>query len=56
MDTVPNMPRPLVYYFGSGYGVPIMPYEQSAFILGSSMGCVDCRVRGGTIVKPDFWH
>jgi Domain of unknown function (DUF4249) len=56
MDTVPNMQRPLVYYFGSGYGVPIMPYEQSAFILGSSAGCVDCRVRGGTTLKPDFWH
>lgn len=55
MDTVPNMPRPLVYYFGSGYGVPIMPFEQSAFILGSSAGCVDCRVRGGSTVKPDFW-
>ena len=56
MDTIPNMQRPMVYYFGSGYGVPIMPIEQSAFILGSSAGCVDCRIRGGTTVKPDFWH
>ncbi|HLA59209.1 MAG TPA: DUF4249 domain-containing protein [Puia sp.] len=56
MDTVPNMQRELVYYFGSGYGVPVMPYEQAAFILGSSAGCVDCRVKGGTTVKPDFWH
>ena len=56
MDTVPNMQRPLVYYFGSGYGVPIMPYEQYAFILGASAACVDCRVKGGTTLKPDFWH
>ncbi len=56
VDTVPNIQRPMVYYFGSGYGVPIMPYEQGAFILGSSAGCVDCRVRGGTTVMPDFWH
>ena len=44
------------YYFGSGYGVPIMPYEQYAFILGASAACVDCRVKGGTTLKPDFWH
>ncbi|HET7000314.1 MAG TPA: DUF4249 domain-containing protein [Puia sp.] len=56
VDTVPNMQRPLVYYFGSGYGVPIMPYEQYAFILGASAACVDCRVKGGTTAKPDFWR
>ncbi|MEJ0083717.1 MAG: DUF4249 domain-containing protein [Puia sp.] len=56
IDTVPNSQLPLVYYFGSGYGVPIMFFEQSAFVFGSSGGCVDCRVRGGTTVKPDFWH
>ena len=39
-----------------GYGVPIMPYERSAFILGSSAGFVDCRVSDGTTVRPDFWH
>jgi hypothetical protein len=56
VDTVPNMPRPLVYYFGGGFGTPIMLYEQGAFVLGSSMGCVDCRIKGGTTGKPDFWH
>ena len=55
MDTVPNKPRPLVYYFGSGYGIPIIPFEQAAFILGASGACVDCRIKGGTTVKPDFW-
>jgi hypothetical protein len=55
VDTVPNMPRPMVYYFGSGYGVPIMPWEQGAFILGASAGCVDCRVKGGATAKPGFW-
>jgi Domain of unknown function (DUF4249) len=56
VDTVPNMQLLLVYYFGSGYGVPIMPFEQGAVILGSSTGCVDCRAKGGTTVKPDFWN
>jgi hypothetical protein len=55
VDTVLNMKKPLLYYFGDGYGVPIMPFEQGAFILGSSAGCVDCRFKGGITEKPDFW-
>jgi hypothetical protein len=56
VDSVPNIQLQLDYYFGSGYGVPIMPFEQGAVILGSSKGCVDCRARDGTTIKPDFWH
>jgi hypothetical protein len=56
VDTVPNIQRPLVFYFGSGYGVPIRGYNQDAVILGSSTGCVDCRSKGGSTVKPAFWY
>jgi hypothetical protein len=30
--------------------------ERSDSLLISSLGCVDCRIQGGTTVKPSFWE
>jgi hypothetical protein len=59
-DTVGNSPKKLYQYFGLGFGIPIQPYHNDLGNLsgyyGSSGGCVDCRMKGGTLVKPDFWQ
>ncbi len=58
-DTALNAKLALYIYFGSGIGIPIQPYHDPFGNLskyyGSTAGCVDCRVRGGTLTQPDFW-
>jgi len=58
-DTVLNIKLLLYVYFGTGYGIPIQPFHDEfgnlAKYYGSSTGCVDCRLRGGTLTQPDFW-
>lgn len=56
--TVPNMPDSLLEYFKFKY----RPYEavkappnQIVAYLGITPQCADCRLRGGTNVKPSFW-
>mgnify|MGYP003583318440 CR=1 FL=1 len=50
---VPNMPDSLKFYFGEhGY----MPYEDLGNSFNAALGtCVDCRLMGGTNIKPAFW-
>jgi hypothetical protein len=46
-------------YFGTGFGLPVdVVYSNGgiSFVYGSSRGCVDCRIKGGTTVRPDFWQ
>jgi len=50
----------LAYYFGSGIYTPLsahynMRTGQIDGWTGNETGCVDCRARGGTTVKPSFW-
>jgi hypothetical protein len=58
-DTVLNAKKPLYDYFGTGFGIPIQPYHDDFGNLtkyyGSAGGCVDCRLKGGSTVQPDFW-
>jgi Domain of unknown function (DUF4249) len=46
-------------HFESGVNIPIIFATVHGFkvgIQGSTADCVDCRLRGGTTVKPTFWH
>lgn len=45
-DVYKNMGSALINYYG----------QRSEFILTTSPGCADCRIHGGTIVKPSFWE
>lgn len=60
LDTVPNDPVDFARYYGTGFGIPIQPMHNASGnisgILSASGGCVDCRLRGGTPDKPDFWQ
>ncbi|HNN30394.1 MAG TPA: DUF4249 domain-containing protein [Chitinophagaceae bacterium] len=42
-----------VYYTNKRY-IPIAPDMQGAYLAGSTQ-CTDCRVLGGTTIKPAFW-
>jgi hypothetical protein len=59
-DSVGNDPVDFARYFGTGFGIPIQPIHNDqgniSEILASSGGCVDCRLRGGTVQQPDFWQ
>jgi hypothetical protein len=49
---IPNSKLPVWFYkIPSWYNCP--PPEDGPCSISPS--CSDCRVRGGTIVKPDFW-
>jgi Domain of unknown function (DUF4249) len=46
-------------HFGRGYNIPITyAYRKGVLIgiQGSTNYCVDCRLKGGTNVKPSFWQ
>lgn len=63
-DTIKNQEPDIDLYFGGGLTQPITPVLSPgsagppAIIayLGSSNFCVDCRLRGGVLQKPDFWQ
>ena len=60
-ETIPNMDNPLLIYFGDGSNIPTVPVIPSGSLVptaikGSSIGCVDCRVAGGTTAAPPFWQ
>ncbi len=52
-DTI-KTPNDYSLYFGNNNYVPLY-YEPGAGMLASIRRCADCRARGGTNVKPDFW-
>ncbi|MDO1449314.1 DUF4249 domain-containing protein [Rhodocytophaga aerolata] len=59
LDTVPNTPQHLEDKFGDGYFVPVNPIGSSSGIIAYTYSinqCVDCREKGGTTSKPDFWQ
>ena len=60
LDTVPNDPVDFARYYGTGFGIPIQPMHNAfgniSDILSAAGGCVDCRLRGGMLEKPDFWQ
>ena len=46
-------------YFDSPNVLPISDYYVQGFLvgrIGSTQFCVDCRIRGGVVIKPDFWQ
>jgi hypothetical protein len=46
-------------YFGTGFGLPVDVVNKDgeiAFVFGSARACIDCRLKGGTTIKPDFWQ
>ena len=56
VDTV--KPKDYDDHFKGGYAIPLDYAYLNGFpvgILSSSVECVDCRLRGGTTVKPSFW-
>ncbi len=58
IDTIPNDPLEIDQFLKSGSNIPIEYWAQGIFILGvkySDGGCVDCRLRGGTNIKPSYW-
>jgi len=60
IDTIPVFPpNLLVDAFAQGDTIPLNPVYGFRDIIGyeaSSAYCVDCRTRGGTNVRPDFWE
>jgi hypothetical protein len=59
LDTVPNSPSHLEEKFADGYFVPVNPIASTSGIVAytySFKQCVDCREKGGTTLKPDFWQ
>lgn len=58
-DTTGLDPTSLEAQFGAGIYIPtaINYYMGFAVSVSSSVPiCVDCRLKGGTLVKPDFWQ
>jgi hypothetical protein len=56
-DTVLN--SHVADYFDSPNVLPISDYYVQGFLvgrIGSTQFCVDCRIRGGVVTKPDFWQ
>ncbi|MEO8404480.1 MAG: DUF4249 domain-containing protein [Chitinophagaceae bacterium] len=52
---VPDNPDSIRVFFSGGL---YMPYAYNPFpptYYGSTDGCVDCRTRGGTKLKPSYW-
>jgi len=59
LDTVPNSPQFLEEKFADGYFIPVFPIASTSGIVAytySFKQCVDCREKGGTTIKPDFWQ
>jgi hypothetical protein len=60
LDTLKNLsPDSLVAKFGQGIYIPIAVLYKQNLLIGASNSvsvCVDCRLKGGTLVKPDFWQ
>lgn len=54
---VPPDPDSTLFYFGSAGYIPLS-YKYPPYPFGwvsNQAGCVDCRLQGGTTVKPAFW-
>jgi hypothetical protein len=59
MDTIPNAKQSLADTFANGTFVPIFSIAGPLGITHytfSYKNCVDCREKGGTTQKPDFWQ
>jgi hypothetical protein len=52
---VKDHPDSLEVAFGLGPYVPYTYYEPPPYYYGSTLSCVDCRARGGTLLRPSFW-
>ncbi|HVY76539.1 MAG TPA: DUF4249 domain-containing protein [Puia sp.] len=62
VDTVKPLPGPrdnIDQTFSSGNVVPLAPLYSDTGVLigytGAENSCVDCRLHGGVLTKPDFW-
>ena len=58
-DTVSISQEDIDIHFKDGYNLPITYAYLNGFLVGiqsSTEDCVDCRVKGGTNVKPAFWQ
>ena len=57
-DTIPNNPDAIMEEYADGTMLPF-DYLYGAGgivgIIGSTRYCVDCRLKGGTNIKPSFW-
>ncbi|HSZ32799.1 MAG TPA: DUF4249 domain-containing protein [Puia sp.] len=52
-------PASLASEFSTGFYIPVQLVYANGIAVGvtsSSPDCVDCRVQGGTLTKPDFWQ
>ena len=59
LDTTGLDPSSLVAKFGAGIYIPTAIIYKMIFPVGVASSvpqCVDCRLTGGTLVKPDFWQ
>lgn len=54
---VQDVPDSLKIYFGGGAYLPLNQRKNGVLVgfSGNRAGCVDCRLMGGTTVKPYFW-
>jgi len=58
-DTVGLSQEDIDLHFEGGILIPITYAYINGFLVGiqsSTIDCVDCRVKGGTTVKPSFWR
>jgi hypothetical protein len=59
LDTIANIPDSIAIYFKGGIHLAVDFQHAGTSIVsysGASAGCIDCRVQGGTTIKPDFWQ
>jgi Domain of unknown function (DUF4249) len=59
IDTTGLSNSDLMQQFNTGYYIPVgIIYAMGAAVGVSSSNpdCVDCRLKGGTLTKPDFWQ
>ena len=59
LDTIPNNSNSIINTFDNSAFLPVLSITGPLGIVGytySHRNCVDCREKGGTNQKPDFWQ
>jgi hypothetical protein len=55
VDTVANDPDQLATVFQNGSYIPFACSPLCGGFLYSTADCVDCRLKGGSVIKPPYW-
>jgi hypothetical protein len=58
-DTLPNDVKDIEDAFDNGLAIPLSGIYHNGFLVAITAGstfCVDCRIMGGVLTRPDFWQ